>query len=235
MCPTQEIPLDPPLGTGEDHRRCSAAPFNQKMAHGRRFAGRFARRGGPLARFAQFHTGMAGLLMLAAAGCTTKPTEMDTIVDPLLAPIPSAPAEGRKYSFRSADAPPMVFFNWRHGTLTAQIPNPHQAERIIICVYDEQRGECESGTREGVPKPIWFEAAADDPKINRAAIEPERNPFVRAPDMHLGYEFRTSLRMRPEYRDRRLLWQVGACASGTCRMSDPRSLRMGRPAGSDGI
>ena len=225
MSSTQEIPVDAPLVEEEDHKRSAAASFNQETAYGWRFAGRSARRGGQGAPFAQFSTLLAGLLLLANAGCTSQPTETDFIIDPLLAPVPQAPSEGRAYSFRSADAPPMVFFDWRHGMPTAQIPNPHQAERIIICVYDEQRGECESGTREGVPKPIWFEAAADDPKVNRAAIKQERNPFVRAPDMHLGYEFRTSLRMRPEYRDRRLLWQVGACASGTCRMSDPRSLR----------
>lgn len=235
MSPTQETLVDPRLTQGEEHRRCSATLCSFVKAYRRRFADRFARRGVRPAPFAQFSAVSVGVLMLATAGCTSKPTETDPIIDPLLAPVPQAPSEGRAYSFRSDSAPPMVFFDWRHGMPTGQIPNPHQAERIIICIYDEQRGECESGTREGVPKPIWFEVATEDPKINRTPIRHERIPFVRAPDIHLGYEFRTGLRMRPEYRGRRLLWQVGACASGTCRMSDPRSLRMGRSGESGGI
>jgi hypothetical protein len=155
--------------------------------------------------------------------------------DPLVAPIPQTPAEGKAFSYRAADAPPMVHFEWRHGMPTAQIPSPHQADRIIICVYDAQRGECESGIREGVPAPIWFEVAAEDPKVNRTRIKHAWNPFVRAPDIHFGYEFRTSLLMRPEYGDRGLLWQVGACAGGTCRMSDPRAIRIGQPVDAGGI
>lgn len=117
-------------------------------------------------------------------------------------------------------------FVWRHGMPTAQVPNPHQAERFVICVYDQQLGRCESGVREGVPEPIWFEAADADPVVNREPVRQERLPFIRSPDIHLGYEFRTRLRMRPEYRDRTLAWRVGACLAGTCRMSDPRTLRM---------
>ena len=117
---------------------------------------------------------------------------------------------------------------------TAQVPSPHQADRMILCVYDEQRGDCESGVREGVPPPIWFEAAADDPVLDRRAIQPERNPFATTPDIDLGYEFRASLQMRPEYRGRTLRWQVGACLSGTCRMSDPRSIRMRSPGEGEG-
>ncbi len=175
------------------------------------------------------------LAFLALPGCTSNPTVSAEINDPLLAPIQQAPPQGRAYGYRLASAPPSIIFEWRHGVPTKQIPSPHQAERIIICVYDEKRGDCESGTRYGVPKPIWFEAAADDPAVNRTPIELEKNPFVPSPDIHFGYEFRTSLRMRPEYRDRSLLWQVGACSSGTCRMSDPRSLRLGRPVDAVGL
>jgi len=169
----------------------------------------------------------AVIALILAAGCTSHPNDVGVITDPLMAPIPQAPPPGKAFGYSPTSAPRMVHFRWRHGMPTAQIPNPHQAERLIVCIYDEQLGDCESGTRAGVPKPIWFEAAADDPQINRTPIKPERLPFVSSPDIHLGYEFRTSLRMRPEYRDRSLLWQVGACASGTCRMSDPQSLRIG--------
>ena len=172
---------------------------------------------------------MAGFLLLAAAGCTLQPPESEPISDPLMAPSPQAPPEGRTYSYSSDGQPPMVLFKWRHGMPTKQIPSPHQAERFIICVYDEKLGECESGTREGVPEPIWLEVAADDPVVYRRPIEQEKNPFVRSPNVNIGYEFRTSLGMHPEYRDRSLLWQVGACSGGTCRMSDPQSLRMGGP------
>lgn len=177
---------------------------------------------------------IAGFLALTAAGCVSQPPETDSIIDPLKAPVPQTPSEGRTYRYGSDGRPPMVLFAWRHGMPSKRIPNPHQAERIVICVYDQQRGECESGKRAGVPRPIWFEAAAADPAINRTRIEPEKNPFVRAPEILLGYEFRTSLPMRPEYRDRSLLWQVGACSRGTCRMSDPRSLRVGSSAAGDG-
>lgn len=178
---------------------------------------------------------MTGLVSILALGCSSQPADVGVITDPLMAPKPQAPAQGRAYGYRSTGVPPMVFFKWRHGMPTAQIPNPHQAERFIICVYDEQLGECESGTREGVPKPIWFEAAAEDAAINRAPIKQELRPFVSSPDIHVGYEFRTGLRMRPEYRNRSLLWQVGACAGGTCRMSDPRLLRTGRRRAPDGL
>lgn len=184
---------------------------------------------GPVAGFT------VGFIVLAMTGCGSSPTDDAELGDPLMAPIPKAPAEGKAYSYRAANASPMVVFEWRHGMPTAQIPSPHQADRIIICVYDAQRGECESGTREGVPAPIWFEVSAEDPKVNRAPIKHAWNPFVRGPDIHFGYEFRASLRLRPEYGDRGLLWQVGACASGTCRMSDPRAIQIGRPVEAGGI
>ena len=169
---------------------------------------------------------LAVFLLLPLAGCGLMPEEEEPFSDPLLAPLLQAPVDGHLYPYLPASGPPSVELVWRHGMPTARVPNPHQAERIIICVYDQQRGRCESGTREGVPKPIWFEAAVDDPAINRAPITPEQLPFLPSPDIHLGYEFRASLRMRSEYRDRTLAWQVGACLSGTCRMSTPRSLRI---------
>jgi hypothetical protein len=171
-----------------------------------------------------------GLLLVLIAGCTSQPAEVESFIDPLVAPAPEAPPDGKSYPYPAAGEPPMVLFRWRHGMPSKQIPSPHQAERFILCVYEEQRGECESGKRAGAPSPIWLEVAADDPALNRTPIKQEKNPFVRSPDIHLGYAFRTSLRMLPDYRDRSLLWQIGACSSGTCRMSDPRSLRLGPSA-----
>lgn len=172
---------------------------------------------------------MMAFLLLAIAGCTSQPAEVTRISDPLLAPSPQAPPDGKVYRYRLTGEPPLVELVWRHGMPSAQVPSPHQAERMIICVYDEQRGRCESGSRVGVPQPIWLEADADDPAINRTPIRQKQLPFVSTPDIHLGYEFRTSLRMRPGYANRSLLWQVGACLGGTCRISDPQRLRMTRP------
>jgi hypothetical protein len=178
---------------------------------------------GSLRRIARLGT---ALFFFAIAGCISKAPEIEPIPDPLVAPMPRAPADGRQLRYSTTGAPPTVELVWRHGMPTAQVPIPYQADRMIICIYDEQRGRCESGSREGVPQPIWLEVAADDPKINRTPIRQERHPFISSPEIDLGYEFRTSLQMRPEYRNRNLLWQVGACLGGTCRMSDPRSLRI---------
>jgi len=179
--------------------------------------------GGSLRRIARLGT---ALLSFAIAACVSEAPKVEPIRDPLVAPVPLEPADGQQLGYSTTGAPPMVELVWRHGMPTAQVPVPYHADHIIICVYDEQTGRCESGSREGVPQPIWLEAAADDPKINRTPIRQEKPPFISAPDIDLGYEFRTSLRLRPEYRDRTLLWQVGACLGGTCRMSDPRSFRL---------
>jgi hypothetical protein len=167
------------------------------------------------------------LISLLAAGCVWKRAEVAPISDPLVAPSPQYPPDGSLISYPAGASPPSVELVWRHGMPSARVPNPHHADTMLICVYDEQKGRCESGTRQGVPQPIWLEAVADDPQINRTPIRQERPPFASSPDMDLGYEFRTRLRLRPEYRGRTLLWQVGACLKGTCRMSDPRSLRVG--------
>jgi len=171
---------------------------------------------------------MAGVLCSSITGCTFQHAESEPLPDPLVAPIPQAPPEGRAYVYPPTGLPPTVELVWRHGMPTGRVPSPHQAERFIVCVYDAQRGRCESGFREAVPRPIWLDAPADDPVIKRTPIKQKQLPFASSLDLQLGYEFRTHLRMRPEYRDRRLLWQVGACLGGTCRMSDPRSLRIGR-------
>jgi hypothetical protein len=168
------------------------------------------------------------LISLLAAGCVWERAEVSSISDPLVAPSPQYPPDGSLISYPAdAAAPPSVELVWRHGMPSAQVPNPHHADTMLICVYDEQKGRCESGTRQGVPQPIWLEATADDPLIKRTPIRQEQPPFASFPDMDLGYEFRTRLMLRPEYRGRTLLWQVGACLEGTCRMSDPRSLRVG--------
>jgi hypothetical protein len=167
-----------------------------------------------------------GILFVLAAGCTLQPTRVEPFYDPLMAPSPQAPADKKIYHFGPTGEPPTVELVWRHGMPTAQIPSPYQAERIIVCVYEEQRGRCESGSREGVARPIWLEAAADDPAIHRTPIRAERPPFDSFPEMQLGYEFRVCLPMRREYRSLTFLWQVGACVGGTCRLSNPRSLRM---------
>jgi hypothetical protein len=174
-------------------------------------------------------------IIFVIVGCMSEPAGIELTRDPLIAPVPQAPSDGRRYGYSPAGDPPEVQFVWRHGMPTAQVPSPHQAERMIICIYDQERGRCESGSREGVPRPIWFQADTDDPKIERTPIRQELPPFASPLDIDLGYEYRTLLRMRPEYRGRTLLWQVGACLSGTCRMSDPWSLRMeGRIGSKDG-
>lgn len=173
--------------------------------------------------------------LLALPGCQSVPTPSAALIDPLMAPIQQAPPPGRVFAYRSASEPPLIVFEWRHGMPTKQIPSPHNAEKFIVCVYDELLGECESGTRDGVPTPIWFEARADDPAIDRTPITLEKNPVAPVPDLNLGYAFRTSLQVRPEYRGRTLLWQVAACADGTCRMTNPRSLRLGQPADAIGL
>lgn len=179
-----------------------------------------------------------GLLSLLLVACRSKtslplppqpPAEAPpSLTDPLLAPLPKAPPQGQVFLF-TADRPPLVRFEWRHAVPTARVPNPHQAERFILCIYDRAQGRCESGKRDGVPPPIWFEAEARDPLIERTPILPDRVPFAAPLDIHLGYEFATPLRMLPAYRNRDLSWQVGACRGGTCRMSDPWSLRIFEP------
>jgi len=183
--------------------------------------------------------GLLSLLLVACRSPTPPPSPVPPSVgpppltDPLLAPVPTGPPPGQVFLFAAADRPPQVRFEWRHAMPTARVPNPHQAERFILCVYDKGRGRCESGVRAGVPPPIWFEADADDPVLERAPILPKRVPFAAPLPIHLGHTFGTRLSMLPAYRDRELWWQVGACRSGTCRMSDPRSLRMYGPAKPD--
>jgi hypothetical protein len=169
-----------------------------------------------------------GIPLILSSGCSSPPAEVERLSDPLIAPLPQAPPDESRFGYRTGTQSPVVEFVWRHAMPTAEVPSPHQAERFIICIYERQRGRCESGHRKGVLRPIWFEADADDPMMDRTPIRQERLPFAPAPDIYLGYEFRTRLRMRPEYRGQSLLWQVGACLSGTCRMSDPRSLLMNR-------
>lgn len=169
---------------------------------------------------------MAGLLVLLTAGCQLEPEESDFPRDPLLAPSLQAPPDESTYHYDATGAPPTLELVWRHGEPTARVPNPHRADRFIICVYDQQRGRCESGLRAGVPRPIWLDVAADDPAIARDPIRLRRLPFASGPEVSLGYEFRASLQLRPEYRSRSLAWQVGACLGGSCRISDPRTLRV---------